>query len=363
MPDRKSRRDPRGSNTSSAALSQLRSAIELAERARRADFEDAVERAEFFMAYDTAFDLLVHFHVRAGDLKGAIATAERCRNLTLLDQRRALNVTVEEHVEPERAVDQFLAKKEPLLYYYVGRQKAYVFFRGGQGEPLSIAPLRTPTGKDAYLSDIEQCIKDLREELAEDPKRDRDREKLARASHILMPERVRDFLRAQRDLGAKHVTVVPHRFIAQFPLEALAFDQSGSDRYVGEICPPLAYVPSLTMWTELSRSKLQAPVALDHPQIVSVGVKETDSEVSRINLTAYKVTADSASAPAAGDPLPPLPNAEEECREISSQFTKPILLLASDATESRLRKRSIAPPASCTSRRTASSPTAMLGFS
>ena len=77
--------------------------------------------------------------------------------------------------------------------------------------------------------------------------------RLAPYANLLLPEQVREFLRSQKAASATHVVVVPHGPLVSFPLEALVIDPLDGGKYLDDICPPLAYAPSLTILAKLEQ--------------------------------------------------------------------------------------------------------------
>jgi CHAT domain-containing protein len=324
----------------SSALERLQDAIKLAETARLGSSSDAEKRAEFFTDYQLAFDLLVDFYTETGKLDEALVTAERCRSLTLLDQRRALNVDLDDQSDDSQvAVRRFLESEQSLLYYYVGLQKSYVFFGGGK-TPWQFALLRAPDGSDVRYAEIDDHVTQLHGAL-KDPSGSIDamRERLASVSLVLLPEVVREFLKAEKENDQSHVTVVPHGKLSQLPLEGLVLAKGADGEFVADISPPLAYVPSLTLWDRLSAAEDRSETR--GAALVSVGVTDAPSQV---NAAAYTPGSEEKVLALVNEALEHPPKfARLECEEIAKAFGAKFLsgqasvLLASDATEAKLR--------------------------
>jgi CHAT domain-containing protein/TolA-binding protein len=68
------------------ARSRLEQAVAVVEKARLRTYGDAQQRAAFFAQFAPAFEQLVEWSLRDGDVEGAVAASARGRSRTLLDQ-------------------------------------------------------------------------------------------------------------------------------------------------------------------------------------------------------------------------------------------------------------------------------------
>ena len=197
----------------------------LIEQQRTHAFGDDVARAEFFAQYHTAFDLLVQFHLdayarHASDqhLVQAMVAAEQCRSRAMLDQLRM--AYVDDPAGPARPKDATHARdlarligrwresKQPLLYYYVGSARSYLFLVGGS--PAAIQPIRLQAGAEAadfsttatdasarwidvHVNRLHASLSDPQSAaaIASDPPL---RQRLVASSLVLLPRAARQFL-------------------------------------------------------------------------------------------------------------------------------------------------------------------------
>ncbi|HEX4142208.1 MAG TPA: CHAT domain-containing protein [Pirellulales bacterium] len=322
------------------ALAKLDAAVALTERQRTNTFGDDVARAEFFAQYHTAFDLLVQFHLDAHARGGgekhlvqAMVAAEQCRSRAMLDQLRiaSLDDPQAAAAEPPQPTPEYLAglverwrkSKQPLLYYYVGSARSYLFVLGGSHG--AIEPIRLQAGAEAadfsttatdasarwidvHVNRLHAALSDPQSAAAivGDPSL---RQRLVASSSVLLPRAARQFLAAQRQLGASHVVVVPHGAISQLPLEALVIDE-GEHLYLDDVAAPLAYAPSLAMLDHLGHAPQRLPVPAY--SVLSLGNPD------------YAPPGDS-SVDASANPAPvlsPLPESQKECDRIEAAFGK-----------------------------------------
>jgi hypothetical protein len=125
------------------AIEALERAIQLIESSRSHAFGGDLARAEYFVQYQAAFDLLVQIHVQRGQLFEAIVAAERGRGQALLDHLRSSKRSpgVPPTKEADRLVRSWQSSNEPVLYYYVGGARSYLFVLGGTQHKLQAYPL------------------------------------------------------------------------------------------------------------------------------------------------------------------------------------------------------------------------------
>ena len=321
------------------ALEKLAAAVALIEQQRTNTFGDDVARAEFFTQYRAAFDLLVQFHLdaygRLGDeehLVQALVAAEQSRSRALLDQLRMAYVedprelpTDDSQPTPQSLaglIRQCRDSKQPLLYYYVGAARSYLFLLGGS-QP-AIQPIRLQAGSDAadfsttatdasarwidlHVSRLYASMSDPQSAASQATDRPT-HQRLVASSLVLLPRAAREYLEQQQALGASHVVVVPHGAISQIPLEALVIDEPGH-QYLDDVAPPLAYAPSLTLLDHLSRSVVQGSAA---PAVLTLGNPNYAAQANP------NVEDKNRSAAA----LPPLPDSQKECDRIEAAFGK-----------------------------------------
>jgi CHAT domain-containing protein len=330
------------------ALSQLEAAVALIEQPRASAVGDEASRAEFFAQYRMAFDLLVQFHVdayeRSGDddhLIRALVAAEQSRGRALLDQIRLAYIAEPENApnEPSQLTTSALAAliggyqntPQPLLYYYVGAVRSYLFLLGGSEKRLQAIRLHVategaeaPAGTRAIDLHAYRLYASLsNEQSAAAIGVDRAlRERLAASSQVLLPAEAIEYLERERVRGASYALVVPHGAIAQIPLEALVLKE-GQTLYLNDVAPPLAYAPSLALLDRLTRSAV--PTSLS-PNVLTLGNPSygppRGAEHGSLEST-----------------LEPLPRSQQECDRIQQLFGAALVtrLDRASASEQRLR--------------------------
>ena len=82
----------------------LEDAVKVVENARLRTYGDAQQRAAFFAQFAPAFEQLVAWCVRDGDVPAAVAAVARGRSRTLLDQLLLANVDPELAFRPAQKV-------------------------------------------------------------------------------------------------------------------------------------------------------------------------------------------------------------------------------------------------------------------
>lgn len=318
------------------AIDVLEKAIEIVESPRSKTVGGDLARADFFAQYQNAFDLLVQYNFQAGRFIEALIAAEQARSRTLLDQLRAADAPLpSQRKDIAAVVGRWRDSKEPLLYYYVGGATSYLFMLGDKHGTLEAVGLKValdatsgPSSQDASAAAIADVVAELRSSIS-DPRNAQSlrddslvRKRLAVGSAVLLPSAARDFLRNEKALGVSHVTVVPHGAISQLPLEALILDEGSESLYLVDVCPPLAYAPSLAVLEDLSRRK---PGVSRMPSVLSVGNPAYKAAAkSPIDLASFEsadnVAPASATTRRPSEPLDLLLNSQEECRRIDEAF-------------------------------------------
>jgi len=334
------------------ARQALEKAIDLVETPRASTFGGALVRAEFFAQYHAAFDLLVQMNAERGDVRDAIATAERGRSRTLLDELRSADIQKEAPSSEKIAavVERWQNSPQPLLYYHVGPSASYLFVLGGtqhrsQVFPLKIAadPAAPSFTTDASARFVAKSVSGVRKILS-DPSYSGVRSlrsRLADVAAVLLPAEVVKYLRDENARGVSHVTVVPDGAIAQLPLEALVVSPERDKTFLLDACPPISYAPSLAALEEFSRKRAGA-----EPSPALLTVANPDYAIGVSTFAAVERIAPASSGPhtARRLPLEPLPFSQDESREVAEAFAQKFgspsvtALVGRDTTERTLRE-------------------------
>jgi CHAT domain-containing protein/tetratricopeptide (TPR) repeat protein len=132
--------DRRGRRAEARRL--LEQAITVVERARLQTYGGAQQRAGFFAQFAPAFEQLVAWCVRDGDMAGAVAAAARGRSRTLQDQLMQANVNPREGLHGPKA-DQWLRQEEELRRRIAALRASALLFAAAGGESGKLRKLLT----------------------------------------------------------------------------------------------------------------------------------------------------------------------------------------------------------------------------
>jgi CHAT domain-containing protein/tetratricopeptide (TPR) repeat protein len=169
-----------------------------------------------------------------------------------------------------RLVDSYEQTREFALYYRVGNRQSYLFVLGDG--PPQVFPLkipREPTPPDEFQpGDVSESVvkavvrryrarfsnPEIAHSTITDPS-GLPLRRLALLSRVLLPEKVIEILAKHRQQGRDHITVMPDASLYQLPLESLVIEPGMAPRYLLDVCPPIAYAPSLLIMQSLKQRR------------------------------------------------------------------------------------------------------------
>jgi CHAT domain-containing protein len=164
-------------------------------------------------------------------------------------------------------------------------------------------------------------------------------EDVARATEVLVPRMLRDYLVAE---SARHLLIVPDGALHQLPFEALPTSAEGSE-FLLDVLPPTTYAPSLEIYDQLadedSRAGEQVSVLSVASPNYGVG-RNADREPASDKLSSFGV-----EFFAQGGSLPQLPATKQEsdavCQAFGTSLTdraRIVPLTGDVATEANVRR-------------------------
>lgn len=287
----------------SAGRESLEEALSIFEQIR-ATVEDPVSRMQAFRQAQPAFDSLIRLSASGADVhpEESFRLVERSRARVLLELRTGNDARTVQEEGFARLADlkKALPAGEALASYTVLDDRMLVWVvEDGHARFLTL-----PTNR----KNIEAAIKRFRREVASEA----EEAELRNASAPLYDALIRPLGLASHKDGS--LIVVPDRWLAQLPFAAL-FDRK-TGRYLIEQ-RIVTMVPSATLLMRGGRK----PYRGEPLNILAVGVSRSGSFAGRI--------------------LPPLPQAEQEAREVAALYERPEMLLEGEATKENFLRASV----------------------
>ena len=270
------------------ASSAFDSAMAITER-QRAALDDPYERTQFLDNARNVIDRIVAFHADRGDTLAAFSFFHRTRARVLLEHLAGVNVA--HPVDDFRPVIAHLPDDAVVLSYAVLHNEILLWKLTRNRIQLRRIPVRE--------SDLEDSVAALGASMV-DPSRTHD---FTRVSGYLY----RLLITPAGELGGPtRLVIIPDRSLNFVPFAAL-WDSAGA-RYLVQ-SHEVAYTPSAALSSHLGES--EPPIAAG-ARLLALGNPAFDTSAF---------------------PLPKLPAAEREAREIAASYRHALLLIGKDASD------------------------------